>query len=257
MKKIVTILCACVLLAGCGTSGVSQEEYDKVVSERDGYKEKYESVRDEYAEHLANDDIEAITSGNKNDNSKETEQQSEVTALSDYQELTPFASYSGNGDDVTKSVKVQYSSYAHIKYSGKGHFSVKGHYDDDYDLLVNTTENYDGTTLIMADREYMFEVSANGEWSIDLYKIGTVSTDSFSGDSDFVTPVFLKTSNIYEVKTSGSGHFSIKVWGDEGYDLIVNTTNPNYSGKVMCGKKGEYALFEISASREWSIEPSK
>lgn len=75
MKKVfaVLILCACVV----GTcivlfyekpekdTGVSQEEYDKVVAERDDYKEKYEWVRNEYSEHLANDDIEAITGGNQ------------------------------------------------------------------------------------------------------------------------------------------------------------------------------------------------
>lgn len=42
MKKILIILFACFLLTGCGESAVSQEEYDKVVAERDDYKSKYE-----------------------------------------------------------------------------------------------------------------------------------------------------------------------------------------------------------------------
>lgn len=43
-KQFTAILLAAVLLGGCGAgnAGVSQEEYDKVVAERDEYKEKYE-----------------------------------------------------------------------------------------------------------------------------------------------------------------------------------------------------------------------
>ena len=43
-KRFTAILLATVLIGGCGNSSVSQEEYDRVVSERDEYKEKYESL---------------------------------------------------------------------------------------------------------------------------------------------------------------------------------------------------------------------
>ena len=43
-KRFTAILLAAVLLGGCGNmnQGVSQEEYDRVIEERDEYKEKYE-----------------------------------------------------------------------------------------------------------------------------------------------------------------------------------------------------------------------
>lgn len=46
MKQIiVTMIMISVLLCGCGSSGgISQAEYDKVIAERDEYKEKYESL---------------------------------------------------------------------------------------------------------------------------------------------------------------------------------------------------------------------
>lgn len=44
-KNLMIVLIMCVaMLCGCGSNGVSQEEYNKVVAERDEYKEKYESL---------------------------------------------------------------------------------------------------------------------------------------------------------------------------------------------------------------------
>lgn len=40
---IMTIACV-TMLGGCSSNGISQAEYDKVVAERDEYKEKYESL---------------------------------------------------------------------------------------------------------------------------------------------------------------------------------------------------------------------
>lgn len=49
MKKILMVLVCCLVMCGCGaaTEGVSQAEYDKVVSERDAYKEELEALKSE------------------------------------------------------------------------------------------------------------------------------------------------------------------------------------------------------------------
>lgn len=49
MKKLILIALCTLFLTGC-SSGVSQEEYDKVVKERDDFKEKYEWLKEQYAE---------------------------------------------------------------------------------------------------------------------------------------------------------------------------------------------------------------
>lgn len=44
MKQIITILLMMILLGGCGNSGVSQEEYDKVIAERDELQNEYSNL---------------------------------------------------------------------------------------------------------------------------------------------------------------------------------------------------------------------
>lgn len=174
-----------------------QEDYPRIDVE--SRKDKYETVWNFY------DDWVKIAEEENNAGKN----------LEDFQEKEPFFSYSGTGDDIVSGAKTDSFSFAHIIHVGDGHFSVKGHRGNDYDLLVNTTDPYDGTTLIFPNQEYKFEVSAKGDWTIELYKIGTSSSDSFSGNGDCITPVFLKTSDVYEITTSGSGHFSVKGWGEQ------------------------------------------
>lgn len=261
-KRFAAILLAAVLLGGCGSQGVPQEEYDKVVAERDELQEEnerlqrnYDSVVEDLASLQASITMDEIK--NEVEDKQTPEEKQENEKLEDFQELEPFFSYSGTGDDIVSGVKTESTSYVHIIHEKNGYFSVKGYYGDDSDLLVNTTDSYAGTTLLFPNQEYRFEVSAKGDWTIELYKIGTSSTDSFSGNGDCVTPIFLKTSDVYEITTSGGGYFSVKGWGNRDYDLLVNTTDENYSGKVMFDSKDDYAFFEIKASREWEIKPSE
>ena len=46
-KQFTAILLAAVLLVGCGNSGVSQEEYDRVVAERDSLQKELDEKESE------------------------------------------------------------------------------------------------------------------------------------------------------------------------------------------------------------------
>lgn len=74
-------------------------------------------------------------------------------------------SIEGTGDEVL--LVEGNPSLAKIKgNSGERHFAVKS-YDPDKDLLVNTTDAYEGTTRISKDA-IIIEVTAIGEWTISL-----------------------------------------------------------------------------------------
>ena len=59
-KKVLFLVLASFILSGCGISGISQDEYNKVVEERDELQEKYDDLLDDYAEMKAEQTIEQI-----------------------------------------------------------------------------------------------------------------------------------------------------------------------------------------------------
>lgn len=176
-------------------------------------------------------------------------------ALADQQPETPFFEYSGSGDDVVTGLVVESNSFLRVKNTGGGHFAVKAHHGDRYDLLVNTVAPYEGDTLLLPYGEYTLEVSASGAWTADAFALGTSSSDTFSGAGDFVTPIFISSSDVYEITAPGGHHFAVKgYYGDGRYDLLVNTAD-DYSGKVMFKHKGERCFFVVAGEREVTITP--
>ncbi len=230
MKKTVVVasILMSLLLAGCGNSGASNSKATTSPSAE-------------------------VSSG-----VQETSRPAENTALEDELPSESFFSYSGSGDDVVVGLNTTGYSFLKATNAGNHHFSIWAYYgEDDRDLLVNTSDPYiEGCTLLLPNEEYTLEVSATGEWSIEAYEIGTSSTDQFSVSGDYVTPLFLSTSDVYEVTSSGGGHFSIWAYTSDGdRDLLVNTSDDDYSGKVMLKCKGEYCFFEINSERDVTIQP--
>lgn len=175
--------------------------------------------------------------------------------LSDQQSETPFFEYSGSGDDVVTGLQVDNYAFLRVKNSGGGHFAVKAHHGDRYDLLVNTVAPYEGETLLLPYGEYTLEISASGAWTAEAFELGTSSSDTFVGTGDFVTPIFISSSDVYEIIAPGGRHFAVKgYYGDGRYDLLVNTTD-DYSGKVMFKHEGDYCFFAVTGEREVTITP--
>lgn len=167
--------------------------------------------------------------------------------------------YSGTGDDVVQITPPEGKYVFRITGNQEGrHFSVKA-YDSmaEYiDLLVNTTSQYSGVTYDPTQSTAMLEVSATGDWTIELVSIYTmdalISGNSISGEGDAVLQVFAPVLTADIQGNDASAHFSVKSYDmDGGYlDLLVNTTDP-YSGTVMMGL--DVSTLVISAEGPWTI----
>lgn len=164
--------------------------------------------------------------------------------------------YSGSGDSVI-SINNPYD-LAVFFISGNSadrHFAVRG-YDsaDNYtNLFVNTTDSYSGLTLDTDGPTTSFEISAVGEWSIEVRSIRTCKPIS-SGQTIFGSgdDVLLIEGNSKTAKITGneaSRHFAVKAYGSRD-KLLVNTTE-TYSGTVKLNENPH--ILEISAVGEWSI----
>lgn len=224
-----------------------EEEYIEMSENYSSLQSEYEALQAEYNALLEEKEI--LETEIEDRTSEKTKEEQYATS--------PYFTYSGAGDNIVSGLTTEYWSYAHIVCNNDAYFSVKAYYDDTYDLLVNTTEPYSGDTLIYPDKEYTFEVDSEGSWSIEIYEMMSTTSDSFEGSGDYVTPVFVSSSDVYEINHNGAGHFSVKAWNDYGYDLLVNTTDDTYSGKVMFKNTGEYGFFEINSEGPWSISPVK
>lgn len=187
---------------------------------------------------------------------KESEQDDEIIVDISI-EPTLLYSFEGKGDDVITDVYIEKGKYVKFICMDEGHKSLKVYFEDDWDLLVNSTEPYEGTTFlhIEYDTDVMFEINADEEWVLEIYDFGFCTNNDFSGTGDYVSPLFMPTSNVYEIKSKFDGHFSVKgYYGDFEWDLLVNTTDP-YSGKVLFEPDEEVAFFVVTADGEWSIKP--
>lgn len=170
-----------------------------------------------------------------------------------------FYSKSGRRDQVVSGLKVDTPSYLSVTNDGDRNFSIWAHYGDgeyDRELLVNTIGQYSGSVYLQPGREYTLEIKSSGAWSVKAYKIETSSTDTFSGTGDYVTPMFIPSSNIYAIGGGGDSNFS--VWGYYGSgehdrNLLVNTIG-QYSGTIMFKHKN-YSFFVIKCDGSWSVAP--
>lgn len=165
--------------------------------------------------------------------------------------------YTGSGDDVLEITPPDGIYVFHITGNEESrHFSVasydsNGNYGD---LLVNTTEKYDGITIEPAQSAAMLEISAGGAWTVELlsmYALQTVTvgnTITGTGDSVFITYNPGKTADI--VGNAGGHYFGVHGYGATSTDLLVNTTDP-YEGTVML--KSNPILVAVNAVDDWSF----
>lgn len=170
-----------------------------------------------------------------------------------------FFAKDGKRDKVVSGLVVAAPSYLNITNEGDRNFVIWAHYGDgqyDKELLVNTIGDYSGSVYLQPGREYTLEIKSSGSWSVRAYPIGVSATDTFSGSGDYVTPMFIPSSNVYAIGGGGDSNFA--VWGHYGpgeydKDLLVNEIGM-YSGTVMFKHK-TYSFFEITCDGDWSITP--
>lgn len=166
-------------------------------------------------------------------------------------------SYNGSGDYVISNIKVEQGYIVKYVCDSNEHTAVKAHYDNDYELLVNEVGNYIGYTLLPKSSDnLLLEITANSNWTLEIYKMGTSNIDSFSGNGDYVTPIFISTSNIYTITNNGDSNFVVRGYNEDfEYDLLINEIG-NYNGTILFKNANKYSFFEIISNGEWHIEAS-
>lgn len=168
--------------------------------------------------------------------------------------------YSGSGDDiVTLNLPADKAAILHIVGNGGSqHFAVISHgpTGEQIDLLVNTTDPYDGVrvvNLLQGEEITTLEVTASSAWTIELKPLTdarhATAPGTTQGQNDDVLIVDGDVGSTAHITgNQGSQHFAVIAYGD-GRDLLVNTTDP-YDGRVYVS---DPVLLDITGVGPWSI----
>jgi hypothetical protein len=193
----------------------------------------------------------------------------QTPAPTDTPELTPTPAptqapivLSGTGDSIV-DVPEHGAGAIHVTGNKGSRFFAIQSYDADnkqIDLLVNTTEPYDGVRLFDAmegEKTVRLKISATGAWAVEILPPTQMRHEAIPGvikgegdDAFLLTGGKPDTAKIKGNKTSR--FFAVMSLPKSGRkDLLVNTTEP-YEGTVMMGT--DTIVIEVRAEGEWSID---
>lgn len=152
-KRFTAILLAAVVLGGCGNSGVSQEEYDRVVAERDDLQKENERLQKNYdtaVEDLAS--LQASITIDEIKNEVESGQNSAESqeAQSEQADIPKTRFESGQ---YKVGTDIEAGEYVFFTESGKGYFSVSTD-SNGSDIIANDNFSYNSIMRI-EDGEYL------------------------------------------------------------------------------------------------------
>ena len=259
MKKLLLIIFS-LLLTSCGT--------DQYTADLENRVRELESLNQSYKDRIVQLD-QALKAAGVSAPPPETKPEtvpettpSQPETISD----SPHAlqsSHSGTGDSIIQSITVSSPSLFRFVTKDDNHHDVKAYYGDgeyEYDLLVNSSDPYDGSTYLLPDRTYDIIVHCTAPWTAEIYTIGYTAKTAFSGSSDHITEIFQPESKYYTITYTGDDHFAVKQrygTGEYDYELLVNETDP-YSGTVRLSHSDMLCFFEIIGEEgSWTITPQE
>ena len=178
--------------------------------------------------------------------------------------------FSGSGDKIISNVNIPRGEYiARITVNSTRHYAIKFYYgssDYDYELLVNNSgKAYAGTTFLKggsidAVNNGMFEINAQGPWTIKVEKLTGTATFPITGNGDMVTGLFEGSGSreVFNITYNSTRHHAVKIYKYNGseydYELLVNDSGKAYNGQVMAPtEKGAKYFFVVEGEGDWTI----
>lgn len=187
-----------------------------------------------------------------------------LTSLLDDQEFNAVE-LSGSGATVSDSFYLEEGlAVVDLSHSGTSNFSVRllSTTSDDTEYLVNEIGSYGGMMAFYVDEagEYIFDIDADGGWSIVLeqprYVSGAEFVESFSGEGAVVTDYISVEEGlaVFDFTHDGESNFIVQVL-DESGETVAYLANEigSYEGSVAEYLDEEVYRFFIDADGAWTM----
>lgn len=163
----------------------------------------------------------------------------------------------GNGQTATDAIEIPFPvAVAAFTHNGSRNFAVKAIPDEgSEDLLVNEIGAYTGQVLLPTAAKIMFDIDADGAWTLDINPVGKADGPAFSGKGDAVSGIFdPPDSGPWEFSHDGASNFAVKAVCADRSRLVQNEIGKvSGSGVVQFGSGP--CLWSVQADGNWSLAP--
>jgi hypothetical protein len=142
-----------------------------------------------------------------------------------------------------------------LTHSGSSNFAVTTFRGSEQDLMVNEIGAYQGNRPIFGEAPVVFDIDADGAWTIRIEGVGAGAQTPFSGRGDAISDLFEPPdSGPWEFAHDGQANFAVLLHCAGGQDLIQNEIGP-VSGSSVVGFSDGPCLREVEADGNWSLTP--
>lgn len=170
-------------------------------------------------------------------------------------------SLSGAGQAATEKVELASGVWkVALTHGGRSNFIVRAYGDGGQtEFLTNEIGQYSGTRMLVGDAAYIFDVDADGTWTIDIVPVALQleAALQFESVGDDVSGLFVPAGDgptTFAFAHAGRRNFIVRLYCDKGTVLAQNEIGAVDATRVVAIPKGSSAcLWEVQADGDWSI----
>jgi len=169
----------------------------------------------------------------------------------------------GHGSAITEPIEPQFSggitvgiSVVSATHEGRSKFLVRATHTSQSEVLVNTQGKYQGERPLVVTYTVVFEVTADGAWSLRVEPARQGGQPAFSGTGDRVSPFFNPPQpQTWALKYDGQAPFSANAHCVGGSNEVLSRPGA-FDESVMVSLPRGPCLWEVVADGNWSLRPA-
>lgn len=162
----------------------------------------------------------------------------------------------GSGQAATDAVALPAPiSIARFTHTGSANFIVTVYEGDEPDLLINEIGPYQGARPLSGREPVIFDIDADGSWTVRIEPMGRADSAAFSGRGDAVSGLFDPPGmGPWQIKHNGQANFIVYSHCAGGSDLMQNEIGGVDGSRVVQFSQGP-CFWEVQADGDWSLAP--
>jgi hypothetical protein len=162
----------------------------------------------------------------------------------------------GRGQTATEAVRLPAAvSVASFTHTGSRNFIVKTFSGNNEDLLVNVIGSYEGQRPITSTAPVIFDINADGAWTIHIDAIPSGAQPAFQGRGDAVSGLFMPpAAGAWEIRHDGRRNFIAIAHCRGDRNLVQNEIGQVSGSRVVRFGSGP-CYWEVQADGSWSLVP--